>query len=63
MMFDTSSPARRAGGADAGLVLIDKLVPLHLENERRVLAPLNDTDQRQLDRLRAKLLTGRDGAA
>lgn len=41
-----------------GLVLIDKLVPLHLENERRVLAPLSDTEQRQLDRLLAKLLTG-----
>ncbi|CDG81217.1 MarR family winged helix-turn-helix transcriptional regulator [Janthinobacterium agaricidamnosum] len=40
---------------ESGLALIDQLVGLHLENERRVLAVLSSEEQQQLDRLLAKL--------
>ena len=41
-----------------GLALIDKLVLLHVENERAMLSPLSADEQRQLDALLAKLLQG-----
>ena len=41
-----------------GLELIDKLVLLHVENERAMLSPLSADEQRQLDALLAKLLQG-----
>jgi len=41
-----------------GLALIDKLVLLHVENERAMLSPLSADEQRQLDQLLAKLLQG-----
>lgn len=41
-----------------GLELIEKLVLLHVENERRMLAALSADEQRQLDELLAKLLQG-----
>lgn len=39
-----------------GLALIDKLVVLHVENERRILACLTQAEQKELNRLLAKLL-------
>ena len=42
----------------AGLALIDKLLPLHVANEQQALSSLNQAEQRQLDTLLAKLLTG-----
>ena len=41
-----------------GLELIEKLVLLHVENERAMLSALNSDEQRQLDQLLAKLLHG-----
>ena len=41
-----------------GLALIEQLVLLHVENERRMLSSLSADEQRQLDRLLAKLLHG-----
>lgn len=41
-----------------GLALIEQLVLLHVENERRMLSPLGADEQRQLDQLLAKLLHG-----
>ena len=41
-----------------GLALIEKLVLLHVENERAMLSPLSADEQRQLDQLLAKLLQG-----
>jgi hypothetical protein len=38
--------------------LIDKLVLLHVENERAMLSALSGEEQRQLDQLLAKLLQG-----
>jgi hypothetical protein len=40
------------------LELIEKLVRLHVENERAMLSALNADEQRQLDQLLAKLLHG-----
>lgn len=42
----------------AGLALIDKLLPLHVANEQQALAALSQAEQRQLDTLLTKLLTG-----
>lgn len=42
----------------AGLALIDKLLPLHVENEQQALASLTQKEQAQLDGLLAKLLVG-----
>jgi DNA-binding MarR family transcriptional regulator len=42
----------------AGLALIDKLLPLHVANEQQALSALSQAEQRQLDTLLAKLLTG-----
>lgn len=42
----------------AGLALIDKLLPLHVENEQQALASLTPKEQAQLDGLLAKLLVG-----
>lgn len=42
----------------AGLALIDKLLPLHVANEQQALSSLNQAEQKQLDTLLAKLLTG-----
>jgi DNA-binding MarR family transcriptional regulator len=42
----------------AGLALIDKLLPLHVANEQEALSSLNQSEQKQLDALLAKLLTG-----
>jgi DNA-binding MarR family transcriptional regulator len=41
-----------------GLTLIDKLVGLHVENERRILSCLTQAEQKELNRLLAKLLKG-----
>lgn len=41
-----------------GLALVDKLVGLHVENERQVLSCLGPAEQRELNRLLAKLLAG-----
>ena len=42
----------------AGLALIDKILPLHVANEQQALAALSQAEQRQLDTLLTKLLTG-----
>lgn len=39
-----------------GRALVDRVAPLHLENERRLLAPLTTEEQRRLARLLRKLL-------
>lgn len=36
---------------DAGRRLIDEAMPAHLENERRILAPLPEGDRRELERI------------
>lgn len=41
-----------------GLALIDKLVGLHVENERQILSCLSKAEQKELNRLLAKLLAG-----
>jgi DNA-binding MarR family transcriptional regulator len=41
-----------------GLTLIDKLVGLHVENERQILSCLSKSEQKELNRLLAKLLAG-----
>ena len=41
-----------------GLALVDKLVGLHVENERQILAGLTQAEQKELNRLLAKLLAG-----
>ncbi|TXN47040.1 MarR family transcriptional regulator [Methylobacterium sp. WL7] len=43
---------------DEGKKLIDALLPVHVETERRVLAVLTDGQQRTLNALLAKLLSG-----
>jgi DNA-binding MarR family transcriptional regulator len=45
-----------------GLALIDNMLAAHVENERAVLAALSADEQRQLDRLLSKLLTGLEKA-
>ena len=42
----------------SGLELIEKLVLLHVDNERAMLSALSGDEQRQLDQLLAKLLQG-----
>ncbi|KWZ43082.1 MarR family transcriptional regulator [Burkholderia savannae] len=42
----------------AGLALIDDAVVAHVDNQRRVLAALSDTEQRRLAKLLGKLLQG-----
>jgi DNA-binding MarR family transcriptional regulator len=39
-----------------GLSLVDRVAPLHLENERRLLSPLGASEQRELAALLRKLL-------
>ena len=41
-----------------GFTLVDKLVGLHVENERRLLAGLTGAEQKQLNRLLEKLIAG-----
>jgi DNA-binding MarR family transcriptional regulator len=41
-----------------GLALVDKLVGLHVENERQILSCLSKSEQKELNRLLAKLLAG-----
>ena len=41
-----------------GLELIEKLVRMHVDNERNMLASLNAEEQQQLDQLLGKLLQG-----
>lgn len=45
----------------AGRTLVDKVLPQHVANETELLSPLSDTEQRQLNRLLAKLLAGHEG--
>jgi DNA-binding MarR family transcriptional regulator len=40
---------------DKGRSLIDEMLAPHIENEQRVLAPLTEAEQRQLDELLGKL--------
>jgi DNA-binding MarR family transcriptional regulator len=42
-----------------GFALIDGLMAAHVDNERRALATLSETEQRQLDALLGKWLAGR----
>ena len=46
------------GLTDAGLALIDRMLAPHVENAQAVLAGLGADEQRELDRLLAKLLAG-----
>jgi DNA-binding MarR family transcriptional regulator len=39
-----------------GKALVDRIAPLHLDNERRLLEPLSDEEQQTLARLLRKLL-------
>jgi DNA-binding MarR family transcriptional regulator len=39
-----------------GIALVDEIAPLHLDNERKLLSPLSDEDQRMLADLLRKLL-------
>ena len=48
---------------EQGLALIDRLVPLHVENEARMLSALSREEQEMLGRLLGKLLDGLEGAA
>lgn len=41
-----------------GLTLIDKIVALHVENERRALSGLTKAEQKELNRLLEKLIGG-----
>jgi DNA-binding MarR family transcriptional regulator len=41
-----------------GLALIDRLVTLHVENERSILACLTQAEQKELNRLLGKLVKG-----
>jgi DNA-binding MarR family transcriptional regulator len=41
---------------DRGLKLVDDLLPGHVENEERLLAPLTDEDRHTLNRLLATLI-------
>lgn len=41
-----------------GLTLVDELIPEHLENEEEILAPLDPSDRKQLDRIMRQLLAG-----
>lgn len=54
------NPADRRGTlvalTDRGLELMDRAVPMHLQNEHRVLSGLTVDEQRQLNALLAKLL-------
>ncbi len=45
---------------DDGLALIDRLVPLHVDNEARALAPLSREELETLDGLLGKLIDGLD---
>ncbi|MFC6669968.1 MarR family winged helix-turn-helix transcriptional regulator [Marinobacterium aestuariivivens] len=45
---------------DKGLELTDRVVPLHVENEARVLSPLSRKEQEMLSTLLGKLLEGLD---
>lgn len=49
------------GLTSAGLRLIDEMMGPHVENERALLSVLSITEQRELDRLLAKLLVGLSG--
>src|SRR5262249_59208504 len=39
-----------------GVALVDEIAPLHMENERALLAPLSRTDRKQLENLLRSLL-------
>lgn len=56
------NPADRRGTlvslTDAGLEVIDRIVPLHVENEAAALAGLTPDEQRTLNELLRKLLGG-----
>ncbi|GGO84606.1 MarR family transcriptional regulator [Marinobacterium nitratireducens] len=45
---------------DEGRALTDRVVPLHVENEARVLSPLSRKEQENLSALLGKLLEGLD---
>lgn len=47
---------------DAGRALFDRIVPAHLENERRLLSALTETEQEQLGGLLRKLLGEFEGS-
>jgi DNA-binding MarR family transcriptional regulator len=46
-----------------GRVLIDDMLKPHVENEQRVLAGLTEAEQRQLDHLLGKLISGLDSGS
>ncbi|TFH88578.1 MarR family transcriptional regulator [Billgrantia azerbaijanica] len=46
---------------ERGRDLMERIIPLHVENEARLLAPLNRDEQETLRRLLGKLLDGLEG--
>ncbi|WP_244890830.1 MarR family winged helix-turn-helix transcriptional regulator [Modicisalibacter xianhensis] len=47
---------------EEGLDTIDRIVPLHVENETQALAGLSREEQETLDRLLGKLIAGLDAS-
>lgn len=62
LIVRTPNPEDRRGTlvslTDKGLEMMDRLVPLHVENEARMLAALSREEQETLGRLLGKLLDG-----
>ncbi|SDL82603.1 DNA-binding transcriptional regulator, MarR family [Franzmannia pantelleriensis] len=67
LIVRTPNPEDRRGTlvsmTEQGLALIDRLVPLHVENEARMLSALSREEQETLGRLLGKLLDGLEEAA
>lgn len=67
LIVRTPNPEDRRGTlvslTEQGLELIDRLVPLHVENEARMLSALSREEQKTLGRLLGKLLDGLEGTA
>ena len=47
---------------EEGLEIIDRIVPLHVENETQALAGLSREEQETLDHLLGKLIAGLDAS-
>lgn len=65
LIVRTPNPEDRRGTlvslTDKGLEMMDRLVPLHVENEARLLSALSRDEQETLGRLLGKLLDGLEG--